>query len=704
MCSATRASQAREVVWRLVVTTVASCLRHRVTGLAAEAAFFAVLSVPPLIFAMAGAVGFVTDQFTAAQVADVRGAVIDLSERALTANAVDRIITPTIDDVLRGGRFDVLSLGFVLALWSGSRALNVFVDTITIMHGLGGTRGIVQTRALSFVLYLFAMVTGVVTLPLVVAGPSLVADWLPRRLDFLIGFYWPVVVVVCICFLATLYHVSVPVRTNWSFNLPGATFSLSCWVVGSYLLRWFLTATAADSRSIYGPLAAPIAVLLWLYLVSIAVLVGAAVNAAFDRSSPRRRPPGPAWSSCCGCADSGRATPRARGTDRFRPCRSNPATSRRDESGGRSPFPTRAVRRWWELGRRLLAAVAILVGTVLLVYLDRGAYRDGNDPPGYGVNLVDSIYYTTVTLSTTGYGDIAPVAAHARMINAFVITPLRIAFLVLLIGTTLEVLASQGRELFRVSRWRKRMSSHVVVIGYGTKGRAAVDTLVNNGQDRESIVVVDPGSGALQEAHADGLAVVTGDATRQDVLRRAGVERANQVIITTNRDDSNVLATLTVRQLNPEVWIVAAVREQENVALMRQSGANSVITSSDAVGRLLGLSSLSPTLGTRDGGPADLRRGTRGGRARPAGLRGRQAAAEPARPGDRGGARREGVPLLRPGRHPARPRRPADRRTPGQGAALGAAARHPRRGLRQRRLTRDVAGVSGVPHPAVRRG
>lgn len=142
------------------------------------------------------------------------------------------------------------------------------------------------------------------------------------------------------------------------------------------------------------------------------------------------------------------------------------------------------------------------------------------------------------------------------------------------------------------------MTSHVVVVGYGTKGRAAVDTLVNNGQDRDGIIVVDPGAAALQEAHADGLAVVTGDATRQDVLRRAGVERADHVIITTDRDDSNVLATLTVRQLNPEVWIVAAVREQENVALMRQSGANSVITSSDAVGRLLGLSSLSPTLGS----------------------------------------------------------------------------------------------------------
>jgi membrane protein len=102
------------------------------------------------------------------------------------------------------------------------------------------------------------------------------------------AFYWPAVIAICICFLATLYHVSVPVKTNWSFNLPGATFTLFCWVVGSYLLRWFLTATAADSRSIYGPLAAPIAVLLWLYLVSIAVLIGAAVNAAFDEVFPQK--------------------------------------------------------------------------------------------------------------------------------------------------------------------------------------------------------------------------------------------------------------------------------------------------------------------------------------------------------------------------------------------------------------------------------
>jgi voltage-gated potassium channel len=260
-------------------------------------------------------------------------------------------------------------------------------------------------------------------------------------------------------------------------------------------------------------------------------------------------------------------------------------------------FPDVVRSPWWALTRRLLMAVALIGATVALVYLDRHGYRDNNDDSGY-VDLSDAVYYTTVTLSTTGYGDIAPVSERARLINAFVITPLRIGFLVLLIGTTLEVLASQGREMFRVARWRSRMDQHVVVVGYGTKGRSAIETLVNNGHSREDIVVVDPAASAVQEANNDGMTVVVGDATRRDVLRRAGVARASQVIITTDRDDSTVLSVLNARQLNTSAYIVAAVREGDNVSLVRQSGADAVVTSSDAVGRLLGLSAVSPALGS----------------------------------------------------------------------------------------------------------
>ena len=286
--SPTRLVAARDTAWRLVVSTVGTCFRNRVTGLAAEAAFFALLSLPPLLFGLAGSIGYVFDSISPAQVEQVRRSILEVCSRALTPQTVDAIVRPTLNDVFGGGRFDVVSVGFILALWSGSRALNVFVDTITIMYGLGGHRGIVKTRVLSFSLYVMGLVTGVVTLPLVVAGPRLVDRLLPQKVDFLNQLYWPIVVVLSIFFLATLYHVSVPVRTSWRYNLPGAALTMVIWIFGSYLLRWVLTGTAKGSTSIYGPLAAPIVVMLWLYLLSIAVLIGAAVNAAFDRIWPEK--------------------------------------------------------------------------------------------------------------------------------------------------------------------------------------------------------------------------------------------------------------------------------------------------------------------------------------------------------------------------------------------------------------------------------
>jgi membrane protein len=272
--------------WQVVAQTTGACLRHRVTGLAAEAAFFAILSLPPLIFGLAGAIGYVADRFDVETIANFRVEVLRLSARALTPDAVNSVIAPTLDDVLSGGRFEVVSIGFVLALWSGSRALNVLVDTITIMYGLGGRRGIVRTRALSFSLYVVFLLAGVVLLPLVLAGPSLVDRVLPNRFELVASLYWPAVLIGSICVLATLYHLAVPVRSHWRGELPGAALTLLMWIGGSALLRQVLSLSTGGS-SIYGPLAAPIAVLIWLYVISIATLIGAAFNAAVDTVWPR---------------------------------------------------------------------------------------------------------------------------------------------------------------------------------------------------------------------------------------------------------------------------------------------------------------------------------------------------------------------------------------------------------------------------------
>ena len=247
-----------------------------------------------------------------------------------------------------------------------------------------------------------------------------------------------------------------------------------------------------------------------------------------------------------------------------------------------------------QVGRRLSLALFVLVATAFIVYVDHGGYNDNSDG---SVDLLDAFYYATVTLSTTGYGDITPVSDTARLTNIFVITPLRVLFLIVLVGTTLEVLTERTREEWRLNRWRSTLRDHTVVVGFGTKGRSAIQTVCATGLRKEQVVVVDPSGNVIDAATAEGYAGVVGDATRSDVLMRAEVHRARQIIIATQRDDTAVLVTLTARQLNRGAKIVAAVREEENAPLLKQSGADAVITSASAAGRLLGLSVLSPAAG-----------------------------------------------------------------------------------------------------------
>lgn len=281
------AVRARGVLWRLTKETVAVCFRYRVTGLAAEAGFFALLSLPPLVLGLVGLIGYLGDWVGTNVVGEVRSRIIDGSQQVLTADVVNEVIKKTLSDVFAGGRPDLISIGFLIALWSGSRALNVFIDTCSIMYGLGGKRGIIRSRALSFSLYIGVLLIGSVVIPLVLAGPTLLGRILPEQVDFLRSLYWPVASLLSVVSLTSLYHVSTPVRTPWVRDLPGALLTLGIWFIGSFLVRWIISVSVGGA-SIYGPLATPIVLLIWLYVISIAVLIGAAFNAAVEKEWPRR--------------------------------------------------------------------------------------------------------------------------------------------------------------------------------------------------------------------------------------------------------------------------------------------------------------------------------------------------------------------------------------------------------------------------------
>ncbi|MGH3099337.1 MAG: YihY/virulence factor BrkB family protein [Streptosporangiales bacterium] len=270
------------LVAAVVVSTAVSSFRYRVLGLAAEAAFWALLSLPPLLLGLVGLLGHFRGLVGANTLLAIRAWVLTNASLVLSDHTVDTVVAPLIDEVFRGGSVGVIAASFLVALWAGSRALYVYVLIIAIAYGLSGRRGAIRTRALSCALYLAGLAVSVMLLPLLVAGPAAVKALIPQIAGWVDALYWPVIVVASVAALTSLYTVTVPARVRWLRGLAGAAAAVGIWIVGSYALRAYLGSGYGGS-AIYQSLTAPIAILLWLYLTSLAILIGAALNAEIDK-------------------------------------------------------------------------------------------------------------------------------------------------------------------------------------------------------------------------------------------------------------------------------------------------------------------------------------------------------------------------------------------------------------------------------------
>lgn len=246
----------------------------------------------------------------------------------------------------------------------------------------------------------------------------------------------------------------------------------------------------------------------------------------------------------------------------------------------------RAVRLpvWGDLGIRIGLAL-FLIGIVIAIHwFDRGGLADNFDGE---VSLLDIIYFTMISVTTTGFGDIVPITDRARMVEAIIVTPIRFAVFFIFVGTAYNFIIKRSWEKFRMARIQENLTNHIVVLGYGISGSESVSELIERGTDPACIVVVDPSEERLSAAEKLGVNVIAADATRDSTLEAVRIHKAHTVLVSAGRDDTSILIVLTVRHLAPDVPISVVVRADDNEFLARQAGANNVINPVRFTGLLL---------------------------------------------------------------------------------------------------------------------
>ncbi|WP_156839951.1 potassium channel family protein [Novosphingobium aquimarinum] len=239
---------------------------------------------------------------------------------------------------------------------------------------------------------------------------------------------------------------------------------------------------------------------------------------------------------------------------------------------------------WADAGLRLFAALFLVFIVVMVHWADRAGLRDAHD--GF-VSFLDIVYFTMISITTTGFGDITPVTDRARLVEAVIVTPIRLAVIFLFVGTAYNFIIKRSWEKWRMARIQERLKDHIVVLGYGVSGSEAVSELIQRGTDPSCIVVIDPSGTRLAMAEQAGCNVMEGDATRDETLVAVRLSEARAVLVSAGRDDTTILIILTAKHVAPNVPITAVVRADDNEQLARQAGADNVINPVRFTGLLL---------------------------------------------------------------------------------------------------------------------
>ncbi|MBH5323493.1 potassium channel family protein [Aurantiacibacter sediminis] len=239
---------------------------------------------------------------------------------------------------------------------------------------------------------------------------------------------------------------------------------------------------------------------------------------------------------------------------------------------------------WGDLGIRIGTALSLIFLVIMIHWWDRAGLVDNVDGD---VSFLDVVYFTMISITTTGFGDIAPVTDRARLVEAVIVTPVRFAVLFIFVGTAYNFIIKRSWEKWRMARIQDQLTDHVVVLGFGVSGAEAVGELIERGADPATIVVMDTHEERLDLAESMGCNVIAADASRDENLEAVRIANAQTVLVSAGRDDASILIVLTVRHLAPNVPISVVVRAADNELLARQAGADNVINPVRFTGLLL---------------------------------------------------------------------------------------------------------------------
>jgi membrane protein len=283
---------ARKGPWRLLTRTLGKAWEGNIFSEAAEAAFWQTLSLPPLLLGLLGSLGFVGEWFGQDVVTQVHDRIIGFCKTVFSSNAVHDIIEPTVNSILTVGKGEIVSVGFLISLWAGSSAMSSFVDAITVAHDQYGVRNDVWQRIFALLLYLCGLVILVVGLPLLAIGPDLLPEffptaWRPTVTSWVSALYFPTLGVMITLALTTLYKLALPRKLPWHRGLPGAGLAMVVFLLSSVGLRVYLNWITKTGYT-YGALAAPIAFLLLMFFIGLAVVGGAYFNSAIQELWPAK--------------------------------------------------------------------------------------------------------------------------------------------------------------------------------------------------------------------------------------------------------------------------------------------------------------------------------------------------------------------------------------------------------------------------------